>query len=857
MTVPRGGRAALLVSLLQAASAWPLPVFSQEADNVLARERWFYQRRVSPLGFIPGAARTSALKELEAIRAQERVRAAAGAMSSKSHALSATAWTPIGPRPTSTSGQVGNVSGRIAAVAVNPQNRDEVYVGGAQGGVWRSVDGGGNWTPLIDGDPATNEPSLAIGSIAIDGTTCNAASAPVCQTIYVGTGEQTFSGSSYFGAGILKTTDGGANWTQLGNPPGSPFVGPFSVVVGGARIGSLAIRPGTSGPTTELLAGVQILINPDNGNASGVYRSTDAGATWTQVASASGASGNEVLFDPADSNGNVAYASLGVPSRPGPVGDPQAGIYKSTDGGANFTKLTLPSPVNTTPGIENVGRVEISIGQGVLYASIANATLSSNNVLGLFRSTDGGANWTHLTTAPNHCTPQCWYDHVIQVHPANGNVVYVGGSATAGYFSRTTNGGSSWETNANCSGIPVNCLHVDIQSMAIGASGGSATLYVGNDGGVWKADVTNPTAALPLGWVNLNAGLELTQFYPSPSIHPTDLHIGFGGTQDNNTQRYTGAATWTSVTCGDGGWTIIDPSNPNNVYTTCQNIDIRKSTTGGTPFSFASSDNGIFDTDDVSFIPPFVMDPNNSARLYFGTCRVYRTMDGASSWALISLDLSGAAGGGSCFSSSGTIETLAVAPSDSNIVYAGTSDGVIQRTTNALAASGHVWTDITGNLSTVRGISWIAVDPANPDIVYAALSGFSGTGFALPDATRHVFRTTFVNGSATVWTDISSNLPNIPVNTLLLDPAKPGTVFLATDIGVFFAEDAAPPNTAPTWTTLMNGLPRVAVMGLALHNATRTLRAATHGRGMWDLSLNPAKKRRGQVISTGSLDPIQ
>jgi hypothetical protein len=832
---------------------------AEEGDNIHARERWFYQRRSSPLGFIPGAARLSALQELETIRTKERARAAAGAVGSKSHALSSTVWTPIGPRPTSTAGQVGNVSGRIAALAVNPLNRDEVYVGGAQGGVWRSVDGGANWTPLLDGDPATNEPSLAIGSIAIDGTTCSPTSTPVCQTIYVGTGEQTFSGSSYFGAGILKTTDGGANWIHLGNPPGSPFVGPFSIVVGGARIGSLAIRPGTSGPTTELLAGVQILINPDNGDASGVYRSTDAGATWTLVPSASGASGNEVLFDPADASGNVAYAALGVPSRPGPVGDPQAGIYKSTDGGATFTKLFLPSPVITTPGIENVGRVEISIGQGVLYASIANATTGSDSLLGVFRSTNGGANWTHLSTAPNHCNPQCWYDHVIQVHPANGNVVYIGGSAAPGqYFSRTIDGGGATGTGiwqgAICSGIPTNCLHVDIQSMAIGVSGGAATLYVGNDGGVWKADVTNPTAGLPLGWVNLNAGLELTQFYPSPSIHPTDIHLGFGGTQDNNTQRYTGSLTWTSVTCGDGGWTIIDPVNPNNVYVTCQNIDIRKSTNGGVS-NFNSAVTGITTSDDVSFIPPFVMDPNNPARLYFGTCRVWQTINNAGSWTAISPDLSEAASGASCTANFGTIETIAVAPSNSNIVYAGTSDGVIQRTTNALAGPSAIWTDITGNLSTVRGISWIAVHPTDPDTVYVGLSGFTGASFALPDTTRQVFRTTTVNGAATVWTDISSNLPNIPINTVLIDPQDTNTVYLATDVGIFFADDAGPPNNTPTWTTLMTGLPRVAVMGLALHNATRTLRAATHGRGMWDLNLNPAKKRRGQIITTGPSDP--
>jgi len=831
---------------------------AKKLDLPRLREKWFYDQRSAPHGYIPAGARLQALQRLEEMRKAERVKlldTQAAPSEKQAIAISTTVWTPIGPRPIDSVSLTGNSSGRVRAIAINPLNADEVYIGGAQGGVWRSMNGGVNWTPLTD-----NEASLAMGAIALDASTCSAAPGPPCQTIYAGTGEQGASSSIYYGAGILKTTNGGTSWTQLtgicaaGSPGGQPcpsFVGPFSVSTGGARIDSLVIQPGTSGNTAVLLAGVQVLISADTGTSSGIYRSANGGATWTQVIG--GAMGTEVLFDPA--NPGNAYAALG--SITGPPSDPENGIYKSIDGGATWTKLVLVAPVTSL----NQGRTEIAIGppvapstDGVLYASIASATNGSNTLLAVLKSTDGGTTWTASASglATGHCNSQCWYDHVIKVHPSDPNVAYMGGSATnaanGGYIVRTIDGGNTW-TPVGVGSLG-NRPHVDIQSMALTTT----RFYLGSDGGIWSTDVTNPQApgANPLNWVNLNQDLQLTQFYPSPSFNPASADVGFGGTQDNGTLRFNGALLWTDVTCGDGGWTAVDPSNGNNVYSTCQNIDVRRSTNGGTSFSRIDNPNPliaspILASDSGAFIPPFIIDNNAPTTLYFGTCRVWQTTNATAAtpaWAAISPDLSGAGSPTGCPSTAADLKALALAPSNSNILYAGTADGRILRTVSAGTGVGalNTWVNITGGAlpSALRSVSWIAVHPNDPDTVYVSYSGFSGNFPSGNDLAGHIFRVTIPGGSCTTppqctvtWVDISSSLPNTPVNAIVIDPANPNTLFLATDVGVFFATDA---NTAaPGWTTLVTGLPRVAVLGLALHAPSRTLRAATHGRGMWDL----------------------
>jgi uncharacterized protein (TIGR03437 family) len=699
-------------------------------------------------------------------------------------------WTLIGPQPTTYTGfytlpAPGYLtSGRVTALAVVPGNASVVYLGGSDGGVWKTTDGGSTWIPLTD-----DQPSLSIGSIALDPSNSN--------TIYVGTGEEygIIENASYYGAGVLKSTDGGATWTQLG---ASLFGTPYAScgTCGGAFIGSIAVHP-TQGQI--LLAAVA-----QGGSATGIDRSADGGVTWVPVLSI-GIEGTEVLFDP--TNGNIAFAALGGGN------DTANGLYKSTDAGLTWARPDAAGS-NQLP-TAGVGRIVLAMAPSntsTLYAGIADS--STWGLTGFYKSVDGGTNWTQLPSAPNYCGGQCPITNTVAVSPTNANAVFVGGntdvvggiaSGTAVIW-RSLDGGSTWDIVSNgYSGA----VHIDQKAFAFSSDG--AMLYVGNDGGVWS---TTGVAASTLNWTNLNSSLALTQFYPGLSIDPSNVNISFGGTQDNGIQQYAGGV-WQSVTCGDGGQTVIDPVQPSTVYASCGN-QIQKSTSGGGPNSWSAADTGVFTADRATIIcPPLAIDPSNHLNLYFGTYRVYKSSNGAGSWSPVSSDLT---------FGNGTLSTIAVAPSDSNTVYIGTSNGIVQVTTNAGAGASAAWTDRTPGLPS-RSVTQIAVNSLNPLVAFVTLSGFSGFG----DTQGHVFQT--VNGGAS-WSDISGNLPNSPADGIVIDPDQSNTLYVATDIGVFATVDGG-----TTWDPPGSGLPGGAVTALALHRSTRILRAATHGRSVWDLQL--------------------
>jgi uncharacterized protein (TIGR03437 family) len=748
--------------------------FAQERDQELddkaaAREDWFYSQREYPLGQIPAGARLKAITEIHNIQRTVRVRSRTGATSGNSLNLSLAAildaanWTSIGPQPTD-GGSTYVTAGRVNAVAIDPRNNNTVYIGAAEGGVWKTTDGGVSWTPLTD-----NQASLASGAIVIDPAHPD--------TVYVGTGEENFAQDSYYGAGILKSTDDGNTWTNI--------VGPFLR----ATIGGLAISPKDS----------NVLLCSSN---LGIYRSSDGAATWTQVLAGTGTS---VLFDP--TNGDIAYSALGNIR-----GNAVNGVYRSTDGGQTWTLLT-GSGANALP-TANVGRIEIAIAPSTpttLYVGIQQSPPSTaGNLLGIYKTTDSGATWNDLN-APDICASvaQCWYDMTIRVHPTNPDLVFAAGSLS---IMRTMDGGVTWNQLSFIGPNQVQ-IHVDEHYLAFTPDGNK--LYIGNDGGMYSTtDVTNSVVS----WTELNDNLAITQFYPGLSIHPSNASIAFAGAQDNGTQRYGGITNWSYVTCGDGGFTAIDAALPGVAYASCdavqnETIPILRTANGGNNWS--SNEYGINLKDRVQFIPPLAIDPSNPQTLYFGTYRIWQTLDGAGKWVAISPDLTGGASAGSP-----TIKAIAVAPADLNTIYAGTSDGKVQATGNALAGTGASWIDRSAGLPT-RTVTHIAVDPIDPATAYVTFSGFS------IDSLGHVFRT---SNSGANWTDISGNLPNLPVNDLVVDPDIPGTLYIGTDAGVMATTDAG-----ATWTTLGTGLPLVVVDSLALHRASRTLRAATHGRSMWDI----------------------
>lgn len=742
----------MMVSPIVAAQSQNPDKDFEPAGSLERRKAEFLAPRAYPNARVPKGARLKALRQLES---QIAASAAESGFAMELTVPAPAQWHNIGPQPANWPlyGATG-VSGRVTALAVDPRNSGVVYLGGAEGGVWKTTDGGVTWLPLTD-----NQASLAVGSITLD------PSAP--DTIYVGTGESNETGDAYFGAGILKSTDGGATWTQI---PG-PFAS--GTEMSGTTIGRISVHPSAS---QVLLASVATF---SPGSPGGIFRTADGGATWTNVLP--GTIPRSGIFDPV--NGNIAWAAMeGV------------GVFKSTDGGVTWNPAN-GTGANTLPSA-NLGRIELAIAPSVtstVYAAMGN---SSRSTLGIFKTQDGGVNWTSLPlgAAAGYCGYQCGYNNVIAVDPLNANVVYVGGQSPSVF--RSLDGGMTWaQADMNAQ---KNCvLHADAHALAFSYDG--AFLYAGNDGGVWR---TNNVTSADMEWSDLNGTLALTQFYPGISVHPADLNIGFGGTQDNGVQRYSGGVSWQYAACGDAGRTAIDPGNPANVYAEC---------TSSNPIGWKSTDSGatfLPMANSPSYCRQLTIDPSQARRLYCSTTALYQSNDGGNSWFTIWPNTGGQ-----------NLTAIAVASADSNTVYAGSGAGIVYVSTNAGSGTGSTWTNRSAGLPE-RVITKIAVDPIATGTAYAVVSGFRS---------GHVFKTT---NSGADWSDISGDLPDIPVNDVAIDPDASGTLYIATDIGVFTTG-----NSGQNWTIAGSGLPRVVVMGLALHRPTRTLRAATHGRSAWDLAL--------------------
>jgi BNR/Asp-box repeat. len=680
-------------------------------------------------------------------------------------------WTLVGPtRTVWPDGYPWREStGRIRSIAVD--SNGTVYIGAAVGGVWKRV--GSTWVPLTD-----DQPSLASGAIAIDPSHPN--------TIYVGTGEASAQ-PMYYGHGILKSTDSGTTWTNIIGP----FLDPIEsqggvsggVVDGGARFPALAVSPTDS---SVLLAAVQM--HAASLAESGIYRSPDAGLSWAKVLA--GDVGTSLVFDPTD--GNIVYAALGSL-----LYSSAKGIYKSANAGRTWSLLTGTAP-NALP-TENLGQIRLAISRSsprTLYAGISSFT-DIGHLLGLYKTTDAGANWTRLSAAPDYCATFCDNVNEVAVHPRDPNIVLVGGVDPAVY--RSLDGGTHWDP---ISSLPPGTLHVDVRAFAFSPDG--STVYAANDGGIAASTTIATTGA----WNWMNDNLAITQFYGGFDVDPSNRDHVFAGTQDNGFQVCSGSLTWGIVTGGEGGNVLYDDA-ADTVYLAGARL----------PFMFGnyaaqSTRTGISAGEPASPLPPLAMNHSSPAIQYTATNRVYRTSNSQGLWTPISPALS----------ASGYVTALAIANHNPDVVCAGTSDGRVWCTENASAAS-PAWVEHSAGLPS-RYVTQVAVNGFKEYVIGVAFSGFSGVG---GDTLGHVF---YFTSGATTWTDISSNLPNSPANALVIDDTDDNQLYAGMDAGVFRTLDRG-----ATWAPLARGLPHTVVSGLYLHQPTRTLFAGTMGRSMWRLSV--------------------
>ncbi|MCK4223805.1 MAG: glycosyl hydrolase [candidate division Zixibacteria bacterium] len=681
-------------------------------------------------------------------------------------------WSEAGPT---------NIPGRITDLAVHPEYPDTIYAGAACGGVFKSTDNGISWIPIFD-----EQGTPSIGALAIHPDNP--------QILYVGAGEANGSGDSYPGTGIYKSTDGGSNWIHIG-------------LEESYHIGRIAIHPLYPETIFVAVSGKMFGMNPDRG----VYKSTDGGATWEQQLFISDSTAAvDVALDPTDPN--IIYAAMWERLR-GPerrkVGGWTSGIHKSTDGGNTWYQLTTGLP----PSADDVGRIGLSVcasSPNVLYAIYCN---HPGQFMGVYKSTNYGESWTQTNDSvlDGFLGGFGWYFGNIRVDPTDPNRVFAMGVD----LYRSTNGGSSW----NEVGYSV---HVDHHAMFISPIEHNR-IYLGCDGGVYLS--TNGGTA----W-SLCTSQPSTQFYAITIDYLNPQRL-YGGTQDNGTLRTLTGATddWDHIHGGDGFYCNVDYTNSNVIYAEYQWGWLRKSTNLGYNWSYVMD--GIDDYDRRNWSTPVIMDPLDHNTLYYGTYRLYKTTNGGGWWNAISGDLTDGPGGGNL--TYGTITTIAVAPSNTQVIYVGTDDANVWMSTNG----GGNWTNIDTGLPD-RWVTRVATDPYDESIAYVTFSGHRVSS-PLP----HIYRST---NYGTSWQSISSNLPEGPINDVIADPQNPSVLYVGSDVGVYKSE-----NLGGSWMPLGTNLPITTVHDLSLHQPTRTLVAGTHGRSMFSCQLSASDTLHGVLVAAG------
>jgi uncharacterized repeat protein (TIGR01451 family) len=758
-------------------------------------------------------------------------------------------WTGLGPNPIvqglrspGPNQRFGAMSGRIGAMAIRKDGT--ILLAGAQGGIWKwtgtASTGAGNWTALTD-----NQVSLAMGALAVAPSNDN--------VVYGGTGEGHLSGDSYFGNGVLKSTDGGNTWTHVS---GDYFRGVAisRIVVDPANASHLyaAVLRGRGGARR---------VTPAVHSRYGIWESTNGGVSWTLLKEATEANGaTDLEMDP--QNTSILYASF--------WGD---AIYKSTNGGATWARIMNGIPGSPAQHAGNLTRFSIAIshpaGSGaVLYAGFDWEDDEGYHPSRVFKSENNGLSWSILPkgtgtqdNVEDYCGGQCFYDNVIEAAPDNPNVVYAGGQFNYGIGSggifRSDDGGQTW----------INLgydQHPDFQAFAFDPNNSNQIVY-GSDGGVWYSvnrggRLAGPSAPLDgVNWQSLNGtvspltagvtartGLQIAQFTSIATV-PTVPARFWGGTQDNGTLRKSVAsASWFDIPSGDGGQVLVDPTadgtcefgaaGPNCfVYGTYFGISPYRMADGGA-FFFNNNGitNGINLADRSTFYIPMAMNKNNPSQLFLGTYRLYRTNNartptaGDVRWNAISPDLTAGCAGTAPNGARGCFLS-AIGLGGGDAVYTGAEDGRVFFSPNAKTSDSPSWTRLDQGDLPERPVTQIAVDRSNYRTAYISYAGFNPS---TPQRPGHVFAT--VDGGKK-WLNITGNLPDLPVNSIILDPSYPNTLYVGTDVGTYVTY-----NRGGSWSPLGTGMPNVATWQLDLNpsDTQRVLVAGTHGRGA--LRLNDA-----------------
>lgn len=742
-----------------------------------------------------------------------------------------------------------DVAGRVTALAASPDG-GTVFAGAADGGVWRSTDGGATWTPVFD-----SQGTLSIGALLTVSTSAG-------YTLYAGTGEANTNSDSYAGIGVLASSDAGNTWTRVGGAD------PISSELNGATIFRLAQDGGSilaatshglfSHSAASNSGAWAVPLQPAGGPVAGKNFNLRVGNMITDVAVRPGTGGQQVVA--------VAGWRGGAPTN---------GLYLSNDGGATFTFLGSPKgwPANPDDGRTTLA---FSSGGDRLYAVIQSPFLLNFGtdcetiLTGAFSSADGDPNgpWTQiaqseaLANADSALTVkrsgskcfgpgiQAWYNEFLAVDPNNNQHVYLGLEEVY----ESLHGGGGWNTVGRYWNFGFSCFaytpfegtcnrqqtHSDQHAALIVGN----KLYVGNDGGVYSRSLTDRAEG---DWTDNNAHMDALQYYAATGSRDGNI---YGGLQDNGSNKvFTKPTAITDdngnplnvssvqVFGGDGGYTIVDPTNSDHVITEYVGLTALSSIDGGKNWHFI-----VPPDPDPRFIAPINMDRTDSNHLLAGGAIVWSANSGIAvsvPWQGI-FDVRTALGANAAAQVTaldgvtvGTVQYVAAAwcgPCNASFATGGGfRSGIV-----LLNNSGGAWhttaqfctRSCAGGLPN-RYISGVRLDKSNPSHAFVSLSGYSRKWMIGPDdpGVGHVFE---LSGGASTWTNISGTLPDVPMDDVVLQDN--GTLDVATDFGVYTSS-----NDGATWSRLGSNLPNVVVDQLTI-DPNGNLIAATHGRGVWTIA---------------------
>ncbi|HUF28912.1 MAG TPA: hypothetical protein VMM18_18165 [Gemmatimonadaceae bacterium] len=839
------------------------------SERFWSRTPLAYRPRVLPLALLlalPLGAVAPAPAQGRGTPAASAVQAAATSPEQAQALFKDLRWRNIGP---------ANMAGRISHIDAVESNPAIVYMGAASGGVWKSVNAGTTWEPVFTGHGSAN-----IGAIAIF--------QPNPDIVWVATGEACVRNSVAWGDGIYKSTDGGKTFTNMG-------------LRDSHHIDEVVTHP--SNPDIVWVASQGHLW--DTGGERGIYKTTDGGRTWRQMARGLPNRGNvgasDLVIDPRDPN--VLYVGLWERIRRPynfESGGANGGIFKSTDGGESWSKLTTGLPGGPT------GKIGLAIARSdsrVLNAIVEHGFQPGRNDSsyadmtrlgsGIYRSEDGGATWTYVNRFNNR---PFYYSH-LWIDPNEPRRLYV--LATSAYVSE--DGGRTFDRTLP-SGIAG-----DYHAMWIDPAN-SDRFYIGNDKG---------------GYVSYDRGfnyvmfdnMDIGQFY-AISVDNRDPYWVYGGLQDNgnwggpsNSKDYNGILNdhWFKFHAGDGFHATVDPNDWRTVYTEAQGGNIRrldavyrqvgKSVTptaatvvnydevapvvaartagpggaGGGAGGPGGGGAGRLPREHFRFnwSTPILLSPHDSRTIYYAGNRLFKSTDRGDSWRVISPDLStndpvltNPESGGltrdvTGAETHGTAITIAESPLVPGVIWVGTDDGNIQLTRD----DGKTWTNVRGNIPTTRspiaangngraqgaarGVparTWVSrVEASRFD---AATAYVSFDGHRSGDMRPYVWKTTDFGRT---WMDITANLPgHEPVYVVKEDPKNSSLLFAGTEFSVHASVDGG-----RSWHRLMNGMPTVAVHDLVIHPRDGDLIAGTHGRSVWILDdISPLQQLTPAVLAS-------